>query len=92
MSVQVQVLDTDYDNFMIGYECFDNMEFALDNETEPVHIMKVGILTRTPEVDESMLDELVSQVLEMIPEVFEEELVSIKQGEEGECEYENYQE
>jgi len=49
--VKVQVFDTDYDNFLIGYECWDNMKFALENEIEPVHIVKLAILTHNPDED-----------------------------------------
>lgn len=54
MSVKVMVMDTDYDNYMIGYECFDNIQFTLeDDNIEPVHILKVAILTRKPDEDEA---------------------------------------
>jgi hypothetical protein len=28
LRVQMEILDTDYDNYLIGYQCYDNMEFA----------------------------------------------------------------
>ena len=46
LRVQMLLLDTDYDNYLIGYQCYDNMEFALEKETEPVHIITVGIAAR----------------------------------------------
>lgn len=30
LRVQMELLDTDYDNFLIGYQCYDNMQFAID--------------------------------------------------------------
>jgi len=49
ITVQMEVLDTDYENFMIGYECYDNMQYTLANAMEPVHIITVGIATRAPD-------------------------------------------
>ena len=37
MSVKMQVLDTDYEKYLISVRCFDNMSFALETELEPVH-------------------------------------------------------
>lgn len=52
LSVKVMVMDTDYDSYLIGYECFDNIKFALDESLEPVHIVKLAILARDPDEDE----------------------------------------
>jgi len=52
LSVKVMVMDTDYDSYLIGYECFDNIKFALDESPEPVHIVKLAILARDPDEDE----------------------------------------
>ena len=56
LRVQMQVLDTDYDNYLIGYQCFDNMEFVLEEDLEPVHIITVGIAARDRNVDSASLD------------------------------------
>ena len=82
-------MDTDYDNYMIGYECFDNMKFALENpETvEPVHIITVGVVTRTPEETEENLNKYKSKALELLPFLTDEDIVKIKQGDAAQCEY-----
>lgn len=69
LQVQMEVLATDYDNFLIGYECYDNMQFALENDIEPVHIITVGIATRESEADDRMVKELVQMAIEKVPEL-----------------------
>jgi hypothetical protein len=83
LSVKVQVLDTDYDNFMIGYECWDNMKFALDNDIEPVHIIKLAILTHKPDEDKEFISSLEDKVVEKLPFWKKENFAVIKQGTEG---------
>ena len=60
MRVNFEILATDYDNYMIGYECFDNMEFSLESEDkiEPVHIISLGIATRNPNETEEVISKL----------------------------------
>ena len=52
-----QILDTDYENYLIEVKCFDSMNFALEdeNEAEPVHMLIVHLWTRKPEVDENLM-------------------------------------
>jgi hypothetical protein len=67
LSVKVRVLDTDYENYLVGYECFDNMKFALENEVEPVHIIKMAILTHKPDESADYLNTLEDKVISMLP-------------------------
>ena len=60
-------MDTDYDNYLIGYECFDNMRFALDGEVEPVHITKLAILTHNPDESADSLSDLEKKVITLLP-------------------------
>lgn len=87
MEVQFTILDTDYDNYMIGYECFDNMQFAMESEgeVEPVHIITLGIATRNPNAEEEMLAKAEEKVLSLLPFLTKEDLAPIKQGDQ--CEY-----
>jgi len=55
LRVQMHLLDTDYDNYLIGYNCYDNIDFALEKELEPVHIITVGIAARDRNVSEADL-------------------------------------
>ena len=80
MEIEFTVLDTDYDNYMIGYECFDNMKFALESEEsiEPVHMITFGIVSRDPNCDQAELDKLVDKALEFLPFMSKEDIVSIE--------------
>ena len=87
--VQFTILDTDYDTYMIGYECYDNMQFALESEgeIEPVHIITLGIAARNPNETPEKLAEVQTKTLELLPFLTEEDFADIKQGEAGQCEY-----
>ena len=88
MQVQFEILDTDYDTYFIGYECFDNMQFALENEeVEPVHIITMGIATRNPNDTPEMLAELEKKALKLLPFLTKEELAIVEQGDAAQCEY-----
>jgi len=89
MQVQMQILHTDYDTYMIGYECFDNIQFAMevDGDVEPVHMITLGIVTRNPNDTEEMLAELEKKAIELLPFLTEEDLAVVEQGDAGECEY-----
>jgi hypothetical protein len=90
VSVKVQVLDTDYDNFMIGYECWDNMKFALENEIEPVHIIKLAILTHKSDEDQAFISSIEDKVVEKLPWWKKEDFAIIKQGTEANCKYQTF--
>jgi len=87
MEVQFTILDTDYDNYMIGYECFDNMQFAMETgaEVEPVHIITLGIATRKPNAEAEIIAKAEETVLTLLPFLTQEDLAPIKQGDQ--CEY-----
>ncbi len=88
MQVKFQILDTDYETYMIGYECFDNMKFTLENEElEPVHIITMGIATRDPNEKAEKLTELEDKTLELLPFLTKEDFAVVKQGDEAQCEY-----
>ena len=90
LSIAVTVLDTDYDNYLIGYECFDNMRFALENDIEPVHITKIAVLTHKPEEELAYLTSLEDKVIELLPFFDRADLAVIKQGKEGKCIYQEF--
>ena len=48
----MEILDTDYDNYLIGYQCYDNIDFAKEKKLEPVHLITVGIAARDPNASE----------------------------------------
>lgn len=89
MQVSFEILATDYDNYMIGYECFDNMEFSMESEgeIEPVHIITLGIATRNPNETKEVVTKLEEQTLELLPFLTQEDFAVIEQGEAAECEY-----
>ena len=73
---------------MIGYECFDNMKFTLENEDlEPVHIITMGIATRDPNKTPEKLTEIEDKTLELLPFLTKEDFAVVKQGDEAQCEY-----
>ena len=65
------VLDTDYDNYVIGYGCFDGMkyQFTEDGELEPVHLFMIDISTRDANTKEEEIERLSNIVFEKVPEV-----------------------
>lgn len=90
LSVKVQILDTDYDNYLIGYECFDNMRFALENDIEPVHIIKLAILTHKPDENKDFIGSLEEKVVKKLPFFKKEDFATIKQGKEANCKYQTF--
>lgn len=90
LSVKVQILDTDYDNYLIGYECFDNMKFALENDVEPVHVIKLAILTHNPDETKESIEKLENKVTEILPFWNKEDFAVIEQGEAAGCQYEKF--
>lgn len=87
MQVKFEILDTDYETYMIGYECFDNMKFTLEKDLEPVHIITMGIATRDPNEKPEKLSELEDKALELLPFLTKEDFAVVKQGDEAQCEY-----
>ena len=67
LSVKMQVLDTDYDKYLITVSCLDNMSFALETELEPVHSIVVSVFTHDPEEDLELIKSLEKKVSEKIP-------------------------
>ena len=89
LEVEMMILDTDYDNYMIAYQCYDNMQFTLDDpeNVQPVHIITVGIATRDPNSDMETLSGYEDKSLEMLPFFSKEDFAVVKQGDEGQCDY-----
>lgn len=88
IGLMMELLDTDYDKYIIGYECYDNMQFALETEdVEPVHIITMGIATRNPDESPEFLAELEKKALEKLPFLKQEDLAEVKQGKKGKCDY-----
>ena len=92
LSITIQILDTDYENYLISYECFDNMRFALENEIEPVHITKIAILTHKSDEEQDYLKELEDKTIELLPFFDKSRFTAIKQGKEAKCEYQKFEE
>ena len=63
------ILDTDYDNYVIGYSCFDSMKYDFDGDLEPVHVFMIDVSTRDPNTSEEEIDRLMEIVFEKVPEV-----------------------
>ena len=59
------------------------MKFALDNDIEPVHIIKLAILTHKPDEDKEFISSLEDKVVEKLPFWKKENFAVIKQGTEG---------
>ena len=89
LQVSFTILDTDYDNYMIGYECFDNMQFVMESgaEIEPVHIISLGIATRNPNATKESMDKLEEKTLKMLPFLTKEDIAVIEQGDQANCDY-----
>jgi len=88
MQLNFEILDTDYDTYMIGYECFDNMKFTLDSDdVEPVHVITMGIATRDPNEAEEKLSELEDKAMELLPFLTKENFAVVEQGDKAQCEY-----
>jgi len=87
MQVQFEIVDTDYDNYMIGYECFDNMQFALENKVEPVHVITMGLATRHPDETLENMTKYENRVFEVLPFLTKKDLATIKQGKSASCQY-----
>ena len=88
IGLMMELIDTDYEKYIIGYECYDNMQFALETEdVEPVHIITMGIATRNPDEDEEFLASLEKIALEKLPFMKQEDFAEVKQGKKGKCDY-----
>ena len=87
MSVMSEILDTDYETYLIGYECFDQMQFTLGDELEPVHYISMGIASRDANEGMDKLEELEEKALELMPFLNKEDFAKIEQGDEAQCEY-----
>jgi hypothetical protein len=74
----MQILDTDYDKYLISVRCFDNMSFALETELEPVHSIVVNIFTHEPEEDLELIKSLEKKVSEKIPDFNLIEFITIQ--------------
>ena len=83
----MQLLDTDYDNYLIGYQCYDNIEFALEKELEPVHIITVGIAARDKNAVEQDLKKWEEIAVSKVPELEQQDLAIVLSGEKGKCDY-----
>ena len=67
LSVKMQVLDTDYDKYLIFVRCLDNMSFALETELEPVHSIVVSIFTHDPEENVELIKGLGKTITKKSP-------------------------
>lgn len=87
LRVQMEILDTDYDNYLIGYQCYDNIEFAQDKKLEPAHLITIGIASRNLNATEADLNKWEEIARTRVPEIQSEKLAVILQGENGKCVY-----
>ena len=87
LTAKMDLIDTDYDNFMIVYQCFDNLQFQFDKELEPVHMITVGISTRTPDHSDADLQKFETMLLAKVPEFKKDDLAKVLSGKAGHCEY-----
>ena len=88
LRVQMEILDTDYDNYLIGYQCYDNIDLALkDEKLEPVHLITVGIAARDPNASEPDLARWEAIARQRAPEMASDKLATVLSGKDGKCEY-----
>ena len=88
LRVQMEILDTDYDNYLIGYQCYDNIDLALkDEKLEPVHLITVGIAARDPNASEPDLARWEAIARQRAPEMSSDKLATVLSGKDGKCEY-----
>ena len=87
LTAQMELLDTDYDNYMIVYQCFDNLQFQFDKELEPAHMITVGISTRTADHSDADLQKYEDLLLSKVPEFHKDDLAKVLSGKAGHCEY-----
>ena len=87
LRVQMQLIDTDYQNYLIGYQCYDNIEFAREKSLEPVHIITVGIATRDRNANDADLQKYEAIAVEKVPDLKASDLAIIQSGDKGKCDY-----
>lgn len=87
LSLNVMIMDTDYDNYMIGYQCFDNMKFALEKEIEPVHITKFAILTRKSDEKADVISTFEDKAVALLPFMDKKRFSEIKHVD---CNYQTF--
>ena len=64
------------------------MEFSSNNtDTEPVHIITVGIATRDRNASDEDLKKWEKIAIEKVPDLKESELAVVISGDKGKCEY-----
>jgi hypothetical protein len=82
------LLDTDYDNYLITYQCFDNIKFTVDSTNlEPVHVITVGIATRNPNESEEKLSKYLDVLMAKVPGLKKEDMARVLSGSAGHCNY-----
>jgi hypothetical protein len=87
LRVQMEILDTDYENYLIGYQCYDNIDFAFEKKLEPVHMITVGIAARDPNASEPDLARWEAIARTRAPEMASDKLATVLSGTDGKCEY-----
>jgi hypothetical protein len=61
------------------------MKFAFENQVEPVHIFKLGVLTRHANETPETLASYENKVTTILPFWQKEDFAEIKQGDKGKC-------
>ena len=88
LTLYMQLLDTDYDNYMIGYECYDNMRYQAEgDELEAVHMITVGIATSDPNASQDSIKELEKIATSKVPGLLPTDMATVLSGNAGKCNY-----
>ena len=87
LQVHMEILDTDYDNYLIGYQCYDNIQYVLEKQLEPVHLITIGIAARDPNASDPDLARWEAIARTRAPTMASEKLAVVLSGDKGKCDY-----
>ncbi len=83
--LEMNILDTDYDNYLIAHQCFDHIRLGEDNNLKPVHLHMVSIATRKADLSDSEFAALQKRVIDKIEDLSASDFTRHPSGKEAKC-------
>ena len=88
MHIGMNLLDSDYDNYAIFYQCFENISQVQPDKTlKPVHSELVAIAHRNANLGKVEYKKLLDRVLTKATDLTAKDFTRFKSGDAEQCEY-----
>ena len=88
VNLEMNLLDTDFDNWAIFYQCFDNISVVqADNTVKPVHAQLVALAGRNANLSDAEYETLMQRALTVLQEETADNFNRLKSGDAAQCEY-----